>query len=80
MAAKKITFEDQLKRLQMIVEELERGDLPLEKSVDLYKEGLMLSKVCRGQLEKAKNEISIFNEGMVQPFEESEDGNDSAGA
>ena len=81
MAQKKMQFEEQLKRLQAIVEELERGELPLEKSVELYKEGLTLSKTCRGQLEKARNEITVFSEGAVQPFDGTEENvDDPAGA
>lgn len=73
MAQKKQTFEEQLKRLQTIVEELERGDVPLEKSVALYKEGLVLSRACRGQLEQARNEITLLADGEEQPFAVHED-------
>lgn len=76
MAAKKENFEDQLKRLQSVVEQLERGDQPLEKGVALYKEGIVLAKACREQLEKARNEIALFSEGALQPFGVSEDAED----
>lgn len=70
MAAKKKNFETQLKRLQAIVDSLENGELALEKSVALYKEGMTLSKECRTQLENARNEIRLFTEEGEAPFEE----------
>lgn len=70
MAARKKNFETQLKRLQTIVESLENGELALEKSVALYKEGMMLSKECRTQLENARNEIRLFTEEGDVPFDE----------
>ncbi len=78
MAKKNMAFEEQLKRLQTIVEELERGELPLERSVELYKEGLALSGECRTRLEKARNEITILNDGVVHPFDADEEHDDDA--
>lgn len=61
MAAKKTpSFEDRLRRLQEVVAALENGELPLEDSVRLYKEGLTLSRSCREQLEKARNEVRLL--------------------
>lgn len=72
MAAKKTapTFEDRLRRLQEIVAALENGDLPLEDSVKLYKEGLALSRACREQVEKARNEVRLLTEEGLEPFDE----------
>lgn len=72
MAAKKTapTFEDRLHRLQEIVAALENGDLPLEDSVRLYKEGLALSRACREQVEKARNEVRLLTEEGLEPFDE----------
>ena len=69
-AKKKISFEDQLKRLQVIVSELESSDIALEKSVALYKEGVELARACREQLKAARQEISILSEGIFAPFKE----------
>ncbi len=82
MAAKKTvpSFEDRLRRLQEVVAALENGDLPLEDSVRLYKEGLTLSRSCREQLEKARNEVRILTERGLEPFDEkklAEDGEES---
>lgn len=72
MPAKKSapTFEDRLRRLQEVVAALENGELPLEDSVRLYKEGLTLSRACREQVEKARNEINLLTEEGLEPFDE----------
>ena len=76
MATKKSgDFEKQLARLQVVVEQLEQGDLPLDKGVALYKEGLGLAKSCREQLEKARNDISVLSEGVFKEFASGEAGN-----
>ena len=53
-----LSFEENLKRLSDIVNQLERGNLPLEKAVDLYGDGIRLSAVCRRQLDEAKIRIT----------------------
>jgi len=75
------TFEKRLERLKEIVERLERGELPLEEGVALYKEGLEVAKTCGKQLEDARHEVKIVSEGLVREFENlealgAEDGND----
>ena len=54
----KVTFEDNMTRLGQIVSELEKGDIPLEKAVELYGEGVKLSAACRKQLDKAQIKIT----------------------
>lgn len=51
-------FEENMKRLSAIAAELEKGDIPLEKAVELYGEGVKLSAVCRGQLDQARIKIT----------------------
>lgn len=80
MPPKKKNFEKQLERLQAVVEELEGAELPLEKNVALYKEGLTLAKECREQLARAKNDIRLFSEGMFEEFSKLEDNDDSGNA
>lgn len=58
-------FEDQLKRLSAIVDDLERGELPLEEGVALFKEGLAISKACSEQLRAAKTEIELAGGGSL---------------
>lgn len=59
---KKQDFESRLARLTEIVETLEREDAPLEKGMDLYKEGVELVKACREQLEKARYEVTVYSQ------------------
>jgi len=64
-----MSFEERLERLKGIVERLERGDLPLEEGVALYKEGLTLAQACSKQLETARHEVKIVSDGLVKEFE-----------
>jgi exodeoxyribonuclease VII small subunit len=49
-----------LQRLEAIVKEMERGDLPLEESLKLFEEGVALSASCRKELEDAEGKIEIL--------------------
>lgn len=70
MSGKEETFEKALERLERIAARLEAGDVPLEKSVALYKEGMIIVAECRKRLEAARLEISLAGEdGAVRPFE-----------
>ncbi|MDE6776067.1 MAG: exodeoxyribonuclease VII small subunit [Ruminococcus sp.] len=51
-------FETNIKQLGQIVSMLEKGDIHLEKAVELYREGVKLSAVCRKQLDEAKIKIT----------------------
>ena len=53
----KVTFEENLERLGKIISELEKGDIPLDKAVELYGEGVKLSAMCRKQLDEAQIKI-----------------------
>lgn len=54
------SFEDSLKKLEDIVAQMERGDLPLEESVKLFEEGTRLSAECRKQLDEAEGKIEML--------------------
>lgn len=54
------SFEDSLKKLEDIVAQMERGDLPLEESVKLFEEGTRLSAECRRQLDEAEGKIEML--------------------
>ena len=62
-------FEECLERLEKIVQELEKGDVPLEKSLTLFEEGMKLSNSCRKELEEAEGKVEILlrNNGKLQP-------------
>ncbi len=66
------TFETSLDQLEQVVRELEGGDLPLERSLELFERGMALSDSCRKQLEAAETrvEMLIRKEGKLttEPF------------
>jgi len=70
MAKEKQSFEQRLERLKSVVDALERGELPLEKSLALYKEGLALSADLGRQLTAAKNEVRLAQDGLLKEFAE----------
>ncbi|MFZ5647802.1 MAG: exodeoxyribonuclease VII small subunit [Bacillota bacterium] len=60
MAKKKITFEEAMKKLEEIVHHLEDGQIPLERALDLFSEGIAVSKFCQASLEDAEQRIMIL--------------------
>jgi exodeoxyribonuclease VII small subunit len=66
------SFEASLDELEKVVKELEAGDLPLERSLELFERGMSLSDTCRKQLEEAETrvEMLIRKEGKIaaEPF------------
>jgi exodeoxyribonuclease VII small subunit len=72
-----LKFEECLERLEKIVQELEKGDVPLEKSLTLFEEGMKLSAACRQELEQAEGKVEILlkQNGKLQaePFEPAAD-------
>jgi exodeoxyribonuclease VII small subunit len=69
------TFEASLEALEQIVRELEQGDLALEKSLELFEQGIRLSRECQERLSQAERRIEVLlrdNQGrpVVAPFEE----------
>jgi exodeoxyribonuclease VII small subunit len=63
------SFESSLDELEKVVKELEGGDLPLERSLELFEKGMALSEACRKQLENAETrvEMLIRKDGKLQP-------------
>lgn len=57
---KELNFEETIKQLEVLANELEKGDLPLDKSVAKFEEGMQLSKACVEMLEEAEKKISIL--------------------
>lgn len=67
------TFEEAIKRLEEIVNELEKEDVPLEKSLALFEEGVKLSRFCREKLDAVEKKIDILlkdEKGLIrrEPF------------
>ena len=59
MAEKKddLKFEKAMKRLEHIVEELEKGELDIDKSLDIFEEGIKMSRICSKKLNEAEQRI-----------------------
>src|SRR3979409_125546 len=72
--AKPKTFESSLEELERIVRELEQGELTLEKSLELFEQGVKLSRDCQERLTEAERRIEILmrdNQGRatVRPLD-----------
>ena len=72
-------FETALQRLEEIVRKLDSGDLPLASLLEVYEEGVTLSRFCQTKLEEAERKIEILNkkaDGTMErsPFNEPDPG------
>jgi exodeoxyribonuclease VII small subunit len=54
------SFEASLEALEKIVQQLEQGDLPLEKSLELFEQGIGLSRQCQDRLNQAERRIEVL--------------------
>ncbi len=72
------SFEEGLDELEVIVKELEAGDMPLEKALGLFERGVELSEGCREKLQAAETKVEILvKKGRkleAEPFELEDDG------
>ncbi len=78
MAAKKVTFEQQIARLEEIVSALEQGDVQLADSLALFEEGTKLIAACSKQLDQAERQVVKLMKGpggapAELPFETTEE-------
>ena len=78
MAAKKLSFEEKLSRLEELVAALEKGDAPLADSLTLFEEGTKLANACTTELDKAEQQVVKLMKGpdsapVELPFESTED-------
>ncbi len=69
----KQTFEKAMEQLEEIVQELESVDLPLEKAIKRFEEGVQLAKFCSGKLDETEKRIAILlkdqnNQVVEKPF------------
>ena len=56
----KITFETAMKQLEQIVQDLETGDMPLEKAIKKFEEGIKISKYCSEKLDESERRITLL--------------------
>ncbi len=64
------TFESSLEELEVIVKELESGNVELDKAIEKYTEAMKLAKFCSEKIESATTKVNkILNEGKLEDFE-----------
>lgn len=70
-----LTFEEAMNKMEEIVKKLERNDLPLEESIELFQLGMKLSKICSKKLNEADTQIKTLVEenGQVVTKDENKD-------
>lgn len=70
---KELSFEESLGTLEKIVTQLESGELPLERALELFEEGVGLARRCQTQLEEAERKVELLlrerGEIRTVPFE-----------
>lgn len=71
-------FEDAMKKLEGIVERMEKGDMSLNESLKMFEEGVKLTRFCSQELHKAEKRVELLSrdaEGKLvgTPFEEGEE-------
>jgi len=74
----KLTYEQALNRLEIVVKALENNETPLEASLNLYKEGINLSKHCNDMLSRIAAEVTVLKKEADDSFTEIEFMNDDA--
>lgn len=66
------SFEAGLEELEQIVKQMESGELPLERALDLFERGMRLSDTCRKQLEEAETRVEMLvrrgDKVVAEPF------------
>jgi exodeoxyribonuclease VII small subunit len=66
------SFETGLAELESVVKQLESGDLPLDKALELFEKGMQLSDTCRKQLEEAETRVEMLTRRgaaiVAEPF------------
>ena len=75
------TFEQSMKQLERIVQELEDGDLPLEKAIKKFEEGIKLTQLCSAKLDETEKKVSILmkdaaGQMAAKPFRPEDDSSD----
>ena len=70
--SKEINFEETMQELEKIVQELEKGDLNLDDSINKFEEGMKLSKSASDYLEKAEKKITVLRNAKDEEIKEEE--------
>ena len=70
MSETNVTFEEAMEKLEDIVGKLEEGDVPLEKAISYFQEGMKLSKLCHDKLQHVEKQMDqiLREDGKLEPF------------
>lgn len=70
-----LTFEQAIGKLEEIVDKLEEGDVPLEKAIDYFQDGMEISKICNDKLTKVQDKMVtiLAEDNELKTFEIEED-------
>ncbi|GIN38324.1 MULTISPECIES: exodeoxyribonuclease VII small subunit [Heyndrickxia] len=64
-----LSFEEAMEQLEVIVQRLEKGDVPLEEALTIYKKGMELSKLCHDKLKTVEEQLtSIITDNGEEEF------------
>jgi exodeoxyribonuclease VII small subunit len=70
---KEMPFEEAMKQLEEVVQQLEAGEVPLEKAIALFQEGMELSRICSQKLTDVEQKIEMLleqeGEQVTVPFQ-----------
>ncbi len=75
--AQKKTFEKAMQQLEQIVADLEAGEIPLDKALKKFEEGMSLSKYCADRLDETEKKVSLLladSRGQLEEHDFSEEG------
>ncbi len=74
--ARKKTFEKAMEQLEQVVADLEAGDIPLDKALQKFEEGMALSKYCGDRLDETEKKVSLLladSQGQLEAHDFSEE-------
>lgn len=68
--SEELTFEQAMDQLEVIVEKLEEGDVPLEEAISIYKQGMDLSRLCHQKLKAVEDQLAqiLREDGELEGF------------
>jgi exodeoxyribonuclease VII small subunit len=64
----KLNYEDAVAKLEEIIKQLEQGEISLEKSINLFTEGINLVKTCNRYLNQAEEKIKVLLDDKLEDF------------
>jgi exodeoxyribonuclease VII small subunit len=67
-AGEPASYEQALAELDRLVEQMEQGQLPLDRLLDDYKRGAELLAYCRNKLEAVEAQVKVLEEGRLKPW------------